>query len=157
MQAACYSDAAARYGVPEQLLRAIAHVESGRLDAARAENRNADGTRDIGRMQINTGWLDALAKFNITEASLRNECTSIHVGAWIMANNVRRHGLSWDAVGAYNVGCKKLSKEECQRRRNAYAWKVFREIKPTEPTVKEERVEMRTLNADESRIATVTF
>ena len=143
--------------VPEELLRAIAKVESGALNAATAENKNKDGTRDIGRMQINTGWLGALTKFGITEDSLRNECTSIQVGAWIMAHNVNRHGLSWDAVGAYNVGCKKLSKQECERRRNLYAWKVFRAIKPAEQKIKEEPVEMQAVKANESRIVVVTF
>ena len=153
--AACYREAAARYGVPEKLLRAIAHVESGKRDAATVENKNKDGTRDIGRMQINTGWLGTLKQFGITEESLRNECTSIHVGAWIMAHNVNRHGLSWEAVGAYNVGCKQLSKSECERRRNLYAWKVFRAIKPTPVT--EEAAEMRTEKSSESRIVVVTF
>jgi len=156
-QATCYGEAAARYSVPEKLLRAIATVESGTQDAATVENKNKDGTRDIGRMQINTGWLGTLKQFGITEVSLRDECTSIHVGAWVMAHNVNRHGLSWDAVGAYNVGCKHLKKQECERRRNLYAWKVFHAIKPTAPQVKEELVEMQALKANESRIAMVTF
>jgi soluble lytic murein transglycosylase-like protein len=153
----CYSQAAARYGVPDKLLRAIARVESGTLNAATAENENKDGTRDIGRMQINTRWLGALKQFGITEDSLRNECTSIQVGAWILADNVNRLGLSWDAVGAYNVGCRKLDKQECERRRNLYAWKVFRAIKPNDQIVKEEAVEMQQPKANESRIAMVTF
>jgi soluble lytic murein transglycosylase-like protein len=126
----CYREAAAAYGVPEALLRAIAKVESGSRDARTVENRNADGSRDIGRMQINTGWLPVLERFGIDEERLRDECTSIKVGAWIMAQNVGKHGLNWTAVGSYNVGCRKLSKEECERRRNLYAWKVFHAIKP---------------------------
>lgn len=127
--AACYQEAASRYGVPEPLLRAIAQVESGSADARTVENVNPNGSRDIGRMQINSGWLAALRPFGITENSLRDECTSIHVGAWILANNMMQHGgLSWTAVGAYNVGCLRLSKEECERRRNAYSWRVYRKL-----------------------------
>lgn len=127
--AACYNEAASRYGVPEPLLRAIAQVESGSADARTVENVNPNGTRDIGRMQINSGWLTTLRPYGITENSLREECTSIHVGAWILANNMLQHGgLSWTAVGAYNVGCLKLSKEECERRRNTYSWRVYRAL-----------------------------
>jgi soluble lytic murein transglycosylase-like protein len=140
--AACYQEAAERYGVPEPLLRAIAHVESGSADARTVENRNTNGTRDIGRMQINTGWLPTLRSFGISEDSLREECVSIHVGAWILANNMQQHGgLSWKAVGAYNVGCLKLSAQECERRRNSYSWRVYRALQkqgalaPSHPTV----------------------
>lgn len=136
--ASCFADAAARYGVSETVLRAIATVESGSAPAT-VESRNTNGTRDIGRMQINTWWLPELKKFGITEAALRDECTSIHVGAWILANNVSQHGEGWDAIGAYNVGCRSLSKDECTRRRNRYAWKVFNALKPNQ---REERAFM---------------
>lgn len=141
--AACYREAAQKYGVSETLLRAIAQVESGGRDASKVENKNSDGSRDIGRMQINTIWLPVLKRYGITEESLRDECVSIKVGAWIMAQNVERHGLNWDAVGAYNVGCRKLKKEECERRRNLYAWKVFKAIRP-EQQQQVARVSVRT-------------
>lgn len=128
VQASCYKEAAERYRVPEALLRAVAHVESGGLPAHKAFNKNKGGTQDMGRMQINSGWLPTLKKYGITADDLLNECTSINVGAWIMANNVRVLGMSWDAVGAYNVGCKKLSRHECETRRNRYAWKVYRAL-----------------------------
>jgi soluble lytic murein transglycosylase-like protein len=132
VQAACYEEAAQRYAVSESLLRAIAKVESGNRDAKTVENVNANGTRDIGRMQINTGWLPTLKQYGIGEKELRDECTSIHVGAWIISQNISAKGLSWDAVGAYNVGCKGLTKDDCQARRNRYAWRVFRLLKPHE-------------------------
>jgi soluble lytic murein transglycosylase-like protein len=128
--ASCYKEAAARYQVSERLLRAIAKVESSGRNAQTVVNVNTDGSRDIGRMQINSGWLPPLAKFGIGEKELRDECVSITVGAWIVAQNIQNKGLNWDAIGAYNVGCKYLSKAECEKRRNIYAWKVFRAIKP---------------------------
>lgn len=138
-EAGCYKEAAERYQVSESLLRAIAKVESGGRDAKTVVNVNRDGSRDIGRMQINSGWLPTLAKFGIGEKELRDECVSITVGAWIVAQNIQTKGLNWDALGAYNVGCRSLSKPECDKRRNTYAWKVFRAIKPedkkAEPTV----------------------
>lgn len=135
VQATCYASAAERYGVPEELIRAVAKVESGGLPADKAVNFNKNGTKDIGRMQINSGWLPTLKKYGITEEKLRDECVSIHVGTWILAQNVTAMGLSWDAVGAYNVGCKSLDKAECTKRRNKYAWKVYRAFNGQAATV----------------------
>lgn len=36
--------------------------------------------------------------------------------------------MSWEAIGAYNVGCKRLDKEECSARRARYAWRVYRQM-----------------------------
>lgn len=122
VRAACYEEAAQRYGVPETLLRAIAQTESGEND--RALNRNKNGTLDIGRMQINSGWLRQLSRYGITERRLVEPCTNVMVGAWILSMNALQHGMGWEAVGAYNVGCRALAALECQKRRAKYAWSV---------------------------------
>jgi len=96
----CFEQAAARYGVPEDLLRAISHVESRGNPSAR--NKNKNGSTDIGHMQINSYWLPILAKHGITKSQLMNACTNTHVGAWILANNISHMGYRWEAVGAYN-------------------------------------------------------
>ena len=59
-----------------------------------------------------------LAKFNIDEKTLADPCINTHIGAWVLAHNIARLGLSWDAVGAYNA--KSPSK------RLVYAHKVAR-------------------------------
>lgn len=129
VQPTCFSAAATRYGVPELLLRAIAQVESGSLRSETAVGRNPNGTEDLGRMQINTIWLPVLLEFGITRDRLMDECVSIHVGAWILAQEIERHGYGWAAVGAYNVGCRSLTPTECTHRRNRYAWKVHRALR----------------------------
>ena len=102
----CWNDAAARYGLSSHLLYAIARAESG-LNS-RAIGRNRDGSRDIGLMQINSWWLPVLARHGIHERDLYEPCTSIHVGAWILAQNVARHGYTWEAVGAYHATSPQL-------------------------------------------------
>lgn len=117
---ACWDQAAARYGVNTHLLYAIAKTESNFNPAA--VNRNKNGSYDIGMMQINSSWLPLLRKHGIAESQLYDACTSIHVGAWILGQNIRRMGNSWDAVGAYNAADP--------RRRQAYALKIYRNLPP---------------------------
>ncbi len=117
---ACWEQAAATYGVNPYLLYAIARTESG-LNAS-ALNRNKDGSYDVGLMQINSRWLPTLRRYGITEQQLFDPCVSIQVGAWVLAQNVRRMGNSWEAVGAYNARDPRL--------RIKYALKVYRNIPP---------------------------
>lgn len=97
----CMKTAAEKYSLSYDLLWAIAKQESG--FNPRAVNVNTNGSMDIGAFQINTAWLPTLAKFGITRASLFDFCTSAHVGAWVLAQNIRTYGNTWNAVGAYNA------------------------------------------------------
>ena len=107
--------AAARYRVSSELLYAIARTESA-LDP-QAVGRNRNGTRDIGLMQINSAWLPTLAAHGIGERDLFDPCTSIHVGAWILAGNVQRLGY---------VGCGRC----LQRRQSRLAPRLRRQGPP---------------------------
>lgn len=98
----CWLMAADRFNLPSQLLEAIAHVESGRNP--RALNVNSDGSVDIGLMQINSRWLPELSEIGITPDDLYVPCINVHVGAWILAQEVERYGYSWEAIGAYHAG-----------------------------------------------------
>ncbi len=118
---ACWDQAAERYGLSSELLYAIARTESGLDPQAVGHNRN--GTRDIGLMQINSAWLPRLQAHGIAERDLYDPCTSIHVGAWILAGNVQRLGYTWEAVGAYNARNPAL--------RRAYAERVYRQVSRT--------------------------
>lgn len=116
---ACWDEAAARYRVNSAVLYAIARTESGLNPLA--VGRNANGSRDIGLMQINSSWLPKLAEFGITERDLFQPCTSIHVGAWLLAHNIYRYGYTWEAVGAYNA--------VSPSKRSAYIKKVQRNLR----------------------------
>lgn len=102
---ACLRAAAQRHSVPYVVLRAIAEVESGFNPAAvrKPFAAGGDSTWDYGLMQINSGWLPTLARWGIEKRHLFHPCVSADVGAWILSDNIRRLGYSWDAVGAYNA------------------------------------------------------
>ncbi|MEM7828455.1 MAG: lytic transglycosylase domain-containing protein [Candidatus Aenigmatarchaeota archaeon] len=95
----CFEEAGSMYGVSPQLLWAIAKVESGFNPAAVNYNRN--GTYDFGVMQINSSWRPRLGKL---WDYLGDPCTNIKVGAWVLAQCVRKYGYTWDAVGCYSTG-----------------------------------------------------
>lgn len=116
---ACFEEAATRYRVPVSLLVAISTVESG--GNPKAINVNKNGSYDIGHMQINSSWLGKLAKYGITERSLYEPCINTNIGAWILAHNIASHGLTWEAVGAYNA--------VTPSKREAYARKVAGALK----------------------------
>ncbi|WP_340638458.1 lytic transglycosylase domain-containing protein [Noviherbaspirillum cavernae] len=56
------------------------------------------------------------------EQQLYDPCTSIQVGAWVLAQNMRRMGNSWEAVSACNSSKPDL--------RLKHALKVYRNIPP---------------------------
>ncbi len=99
--APCFEQAAQRYSVPANLLKAIALQESsGRPHAV---NRNVNGSYDLGLMQINSGWLPTLKRHGISEQHLFDPCVSTLVGAWILSGNFSRLGYNTQGLGAYNA------------------------------------------------------
>jgi soluble lytic murein transglycosylase-like protein len=97
----CIDDVATYFTLDPNLLRAIAQHESGMRPFV--INRNANGSVDIGLMQINSGWLPTLERAGIAPQSLWNACVNAYVGAWILSSNIARFGATWKAVGAYNA------------------------------------------------------
>ena len=124
---ACFDVAGARYGVSSQLLCAVAKCESNmNATAINRTHKARTGTIDIGLMQINSSHLTWLEKYGIDEQRLLDPCTSVHVGAYLLAANLQRYGDTWEAVGAYNAACSKLKGEKCTEARTRYAWCVHR-------------------------------
>ena len=116
----CWGRAGQLHGIEPELLQAIADVES--QQRADAMNTNADGSRDIGLMQINSWHLPRLHTQGITEQRLLDEpCLSVEVGASVLAGFISRYGYNWTAVGAYNAG----NAPDRQTARFRYAQKVW--------------------------------
>lgn len=97
----CWLSVSKKYNIPTYLLFSIAMVESSLNSTAR--NTNTNGSVDHGYMQINDWWFPKLATYNIRPTDLQNPCVSIHVGAWILAQNFYQMGYNWKAIGAYNA------------------------------------------------------
>lgn len=102
------TEAAERYDVPAQLIKAILKQEGG-WPGARIGPNKSNKTYDLGPMQINTHWVDSpsdqLVKLGIDEQTLTDDVrTNIHVGAWILATEYARFGDWTKAIRAYNVG-----------------------------------------------------
>jgi soluble lytic murein transglycosylase-like protein len=98
----CFTSASLHFGIEKRLLVAIAKTESS-LDPNAMGPKNKNGSYDMGMMQINSWWLSKLSKYGIAVKDLMGACTNIHVGAWILAQNISTHGATWKAVGAYNA------------------------------------------------------
>lgn len=96
----------ARYGVPSNLLRAIARVESGFNPGALnpATGNYPNGSRDVGLMQINSS---NGTRFGLSRADLLDPAKSVDAAARLLVELRTQLGdrfspFTWPA--AYNVG-----------------------------------------------------
>jgi soluble lytic murein transglycosylase-like protein len=108
-----------RYGVPKPLALAIAGHESGgrpwamniagrpvlhaskeeALAVARAALA-AGLSFDIGLMQINAQWL---RRYRLPLELVFEPRGNVQVGVWILAQAIKRYGLTWEAVATYHT------------------------------------------------------
>jgi soluble lytic murein transglycosylase-like protein len=114
-----WESTAARYGVNPYVLYAIAQQESSLNPSA--VNKNLNGSIDFGLTQINSQWLPHLKQFGINAGNLMDPCTNLHAGAYILALSVRRHGNTWNAIGAYH--------SSTPSRRDRYARSIYQRLR----------------------------
>jgi len=96
----CVTSAASYHRVNPWILKAILKVESG--FRSNVINRNRNGTLDVGMAQINSIHFRELARYGIAPSDLMDACVATYVAAWHLAKQLRAHGNTWFAVGAYH-------------------------------------------------------
>lgn len=94
--ASVFAAASAAYGIPRGLLEGMAYVESG-FDAT-AVNHDANGTEDVGIMQLN------LQAQGVSYSFARNPVLAIPYAARLLAANYRACGSWTGALERYNSG-----------------------------------------------------
>ena len=118
---------------PPNLVEAIARQESGLnplavnvagksfYPASREEAESiikaaqaAGKSYDVGLMQINSWWID---RYNISAEKLLDPAFNAEWGKKILADEISRHGLNWQAVGKYHS-------PDTERGRQ-YAWRIY--------------------------------
>jgi soluble lytic murein transglycosylase-like protein len=107
----CFEQAATYQGVNPLILRAVAWHES-KGDAS-AINRNANGSIDVGQLQINSVHFSDLKRLGIPHRALTDACVNIYVAAWLIKQKMVKYGNTWRAIGAYH--------SESPKKRDSYA------------------------------------
>ncbi|HEX3984149.1 MAG TPA: lytic transglycosylase domain-containing protein [Acidisoma sp.] len=112
---ACMALAANFYALPPRVLPSIQHVEGGGAGAVRAD---ANGSADLGVMQVNTIWLHPLSAYSglaedvVYQRLVNDPCFNIAAAAAIMRTYLNEaHGDLLKAVGYYHSHTAVLGEE----------------------------------------------
>lgn len=97
----CSIGAAAKYGVPANIILAVAQREGGRPGQW---VRNNNATYDIGSMQFNTAYIRTLARYGIGTADVAKPgCYSYDLAAWRLRGHIKNdRGDVWTRVANYH-------------------------------------------------------
>ena len=104
--AQCLIDASHFYKIPPAVMIGILHVEGGKV--GKESGPNADGTYDLGPMQVNSSWLPKLARaWNVdvhkARTVMRNDgCMNVKVAAWILHKNISEAGSVYTGIAHYH-------------------------------------------------------
>ena len=123
----CLFDVEAAYGLPSGLLSAVAVVEGAGEGYA---HRNANGTVDMGLMQVNTVHWPRIDDLLDGRASpwhaIYSRCYSAALGGWVLAHKLRDAGDLptpddfWLSVGAYYSNGPERRREYGERVRDVW-------------------------------------
>jgi hypothetical protein len=97
----CSIGAAAKYGVPANIILAVAQREGGRPGQW---VRNNNATYDIGSMQFNTAYIRTLARYGIgTRDVAKPGCYPYDLAAWRLRGHIKNdRGDVWTRVANYH-------------------------------------------------------
>ena len=103
---ACMVAAAALYHLPPRVLPSIQSVEGGQVGLVRF---NQNGSADLGPMQVNTSWVQPLARYAglrqavVVTRLINDPCFNIEAAAAIMKVYLTEaHGNLMVAIGYYH-------------------------------------------------------
>jgi Transglycosylase SLT domain len=112
---ACMALVAAWNRLPPRVLPSIQAVEGGQVGMVHS---NADGSEDLGLMQVNTRWIVPLARYTgqseqiIRERLIGNACFNIAAAGAIMATYLaEEQGDLMRAVGDYHSHTASLNEQ----------------------------------------------
>lgn len=122
----CLLEAAQANRLDPLLIWAVKGVESGARLGPGIEGRNANGSVDLGLMQINDRtWMERLERGGFTREQVRDDaCVNLHVGAAILAYEIRRHAV--DGIGRYHS--PNPERAHRYRARVIARWRALREV-----------------------------
>jgi hypothetical protein len=116
---ACMALAAHFYGLPPRVLPSIQRVEGGNRGVIRAD---ANGSADLGVMQVNTLWVEPVAVFShlpravVYQRLVFDPCYNIFIaGAITKTYLIEAHGNLMRAIGFYHSHMPSLG-DEYQRK-----------------------------------------
>jgi hypothetical protein len=116
---ACMATAAAFYHLPPRVLPSIQAVEGGRVGMV---HPNSNGTADLGLMQVNTIWIQPLARVarmepaQVADRLVHDPCFNIAAAAAIMRVYLTEaHGNLMRAIGHYHSHTAELSRAYQER------------------------------------------
>ncbi len=120
----CIHEAASGRAWLERTLWGLRDQESGWIGA---EVVNANGTYDLGPMQINTWWLPKLAALTskppviVRTWLIHDACFNVQMARWIFLTELSANRDYWRAIGAYH--------SPTDWRRRDYAFSVSKKLK----------------------------
>ena len=110
---ACMVATAAFFHLPPRVLPSIQAVEGGQIGSVHV---NANGTADLGVMQVNTIWIGPLARYArlepevVTRRMIYDPCFNIAASGAIMRTYIAQaHGDLMLAIGYYHSHTPALS------------------------------------------------
>jgi hypothetical protein len=136
---ACMAAAASFYHLPPRVLPSIHVVEGGRVGTVQM---NTNGTADLGLMQVNTIWVQPLARFarmtpeTVADRLVHDGCFNIAAAAAIMRVYLNEsHGNLMAAIGSYHSHTPALRQAYQEKVLSAAAGLFTRpsSVRPTAP------------------------
>ena len=118
----CSIGAGLAYGVPVNIVLAVAQQESGKPGQW---VKNTNGTYDVGAMQFNTSYLHELQRYGITPAAVAQPgCYPYQLAAWRLRGHLKNdQGDIWTRAANYHSRTPQYNaRYRYQLQRKAQVW-----------------------------------